>query len=803
VAEASRFGRNAFSGNPDTNGGLSCTACHTAGAPTPVVTLTGPNVVFAGVRYTYIATISGGPQQTAGVNISVSSSAGTLAAQDTTLRLIGDELTHTTPSLFQAGSASFRFHWTAPSYNGPLTLYAAGNSSDGRVDLSGDGIATSTLQIEVRNGTGQPPTPPVVPATVNPVVFATGLTRPLVISHAGDERLFVAEQGGSIRSLAADGSVQPTPFLDLSANVNASGNEQGLLGLAFHPDYAQNGYFYVYYIYEFGPSRNRSRVSRFQVDDSDPERADPDSEWVLLEFAQPYVNHNGGDLHFGPDGFLYIASGDGGNAGDPENRAQNSSSPLGKLLRIDVNRAGAGADCTLAPPGRYAIPPGNAYVDGPGGDGCDEIYASGLRNPWRFSFDSQTGDLWIGDVGQDDFEEISLVIAGGGGGLNFGWRCFEGLQRFSTDQCNGVYLPPVHVLPHSAGDCSVTGGHVYRGFEHAGLFGRYLFSDFCNAAIRTLEITPGGATEETVAAPGAVVTPVTFGINNEGDSFVASLENGTIYQLQDAGPQGTIIGEVDELSIAQPTRDFWQQVNFRNSYTKPVLVVGPLTSNDPAPSTLRLRNVSGSGFEIQLQEWGYLDGAHPTERLGYLVVEAGTHTLLDGTRLAAGRTFANHLWQGVTFGQSFATTPVVFASTATVRGGAAVTERLQGVSSSGFEIRLQEEEAADGQHLAERIDWIAIDTGLGARHEAAITIPGLNHTLTEVALRRGFARAPVILGELQSHRGAEAATLRMRGRTLERVVLHVEEEQSADAEIAHLPELAGYGAFVPGDIRAR
>jgi glucose/arabinose dehydrogenase len=236
--------------------------------------------------------------------------------------------------------------------------------------------------------------------------FATGFTNPIEIVHAGDSRLFVVEQGGIIRILNADGSVNPNPFLNIS-NLVSTGSEQGLLGLAFHPDYDDNGYFYVNYTNTAG----HTVVARYSVNPTDPSLADATSQLPLLTINQPYENHNGGCLRFGPDGYLYIATGDGGSGGDPENRAQNLETLLGKILRIDVDNGNP-----------YVVPATNPFM---GVGGADEIWAYGLRNPWKFSFNRNNGDLWIADVGQNAVEEINKVVSNPGG-LNYGWRCYEG-----------------------------------------------------------------------------------------------------------------------------------------------------------------------------------------------------------------------------------------------------------------------------------------------------------------------------------------------------------------------------------------
>ncbi len=262
--------------------------------------------------------------------------------------------------------------------------------------------------------------------------FASGFTSPVIITHAGDSRLFVGNQTGSVFIVDSAGNVNGEPFLDITGKV-IYGGEQGLLGLAFHPDYKNNGYFYVNYIGE-GDS---THISRFTMLSGNPDKADPASEMSILRIEQPYKNHNGGDLAFGPDGYLYIALGDGGSGGDPENRAQNRSVLLGKILRIDVDNGNP-----------YSIPETNPFYGM--SSVRNEIWALGLRNPWRFSFDRMTGDLWIADVGQNASEEINFQPAGSQGGENYGWRCYEGLQPFNEDNCPGVdilYFPCTHISP--------------------------------------------------------------------------------------------------------------------------------------------------------------------------------------------------------------------------------------------------------------------------------------------------------------------------------------------------------------------
>ncbi|HLE84091.1 MAG TPA: PQQ-dependent sugar dehydrogenase, partial [Thermoanaerobaculia bacterium] len=305
--------------------------------------------------------------------------------------------------------------------------------------------------------------PPAVELALE--LAASGLDLPLGAVHAGDGsgRLFVVEQTGAIRILRS-GAVLPAPFLDLSGQISCCG-ERGLLGLAFHPHFPSDPRLFVHFTEPAGDTR----LVEYRVSAADPDRADPASARLLLAVAQPFANHNGGALAFGPDGLLYLGLGDGGSAGDPFDHAQNPASLLGKILRLDVDRADPG----LA----YAIPPGNALFPGvPGARG--EILALGLRNPWRFGFDRETGDLFIGDVGQNRVEEIDLLPAGSAG-ANLGWRLKEGTGCFQPPA--GCELPglvdPILEYSHAEG-CSVTGGYRYRGAAVAALAGVYLYGDF-------------------------------------------------------------------------------------------------------------------------------------------------------------------------------------------------------------------------------------------------------------------------------------------------------------------------------------
>jgi glucose/arabinose dehydrogenase len=343
--------------------------------------------------------------------------------------------------------------------------------------------------------------------------------RPVDIKNAGDDRLFIVEKAGLIWIMSKDGVKLPTPFLDIVSLVNSGANERGLLGLAFHPDYATNGYFYVNYTGAGG----HTRISRFSRSMADPNLADPGSELILMTVNQPFNNHNAGDLAFGPDGYLYIGMGDGGSGGDPGNRSQNPQDLLGKMLRIDVDGGMP-----------YSIPPSNPFVGSL--DTLSEIWALGLRNPWRISFDRLTGDFWIGDVGQNAWEEIDMEPAGSPGGLNWGWRCYEGFAPYNTGGCGpqNSYDPPVHVYPNNTNTgCSVTGGYVYRGSSYPDLYGKYLYADFCSGRIWAL--FPGsipGSWDNIEVLKGATNQYACLGEDNQGELYIGALNQGKIYRIK-------------------------------------------------------------------------------------------------------------------------------------------------------------------------------------------------------------------------------------------------------------------------------
>lgn len=359
----------------------------------------------------------------------------------------------------------------------------------------------------------EPPTATPVPTDVanfpNPDAYnwetvVSGLERPVDLQHAGDGsgRLFIIEKTGRIR-IIQDGQLLETPFMDIDERVGSIGNEQGLLGMAFYPNYSENGYFYVNYT----DNNGNTVIARYQVTDN-PNLADPDSEVVLLNVSQPFPNHNGGVLAFGPDGYLYAGLGDGGSAGDPRGNAQSLDTLLGKILRLDVDSGEP-----------YGIPPDNPFGD--------EIWAYGLRNPWRFSFDKKNGDLFIGDVGQGNWEEIDYVPAGTPGGLNFGWDYFEGNHPYEgTPPRDAQFVPPVAEYSHGEG-CSVTGGYVYRGSmpEWNGI---YLYGDYCSGTVWGLIRSEGGWQNQALfGAPGRITS---FGQDETGEIYLLT-DGGEILRL--------------------------------------------------------------------------------------------------------------------------------------------------------------------------------------------------------------------------------------------------------------------------------
>ena len=358
------------------------------------------------------------------------------------------------------------------------------------------------------------------PVSIQLQLVNGGLTEPVALASAGDDRLFVVERVGRIQILEPTGNWAAAPFMNITSRVLSTDGEQGLLGLVFHPDYASNGYFYVNYV--TGSGNGTTRISRFSVT-ADPNVADPNSEVILYSIAQPYTNHNGGDLHFGPDGYLYIALGDGGGAGDPQNRAQNLTVAFGKMLRINVNSGSP-----------YSVPSSNPYFS-TGGGVLPEIFMSGLRNPWRFGIDPVNGDIWIGDVGQAVWEEIDFWPGGDNSGPNFGWRCHEGNATYNTTGCGAIanYDFPVAVHAQSTGYCAIVGGRVYHGQNFQRLQGRYIYTDWCSGVFTSLAPNGAGGWVPGTMLSSGVMGYAAIGDAANGELYVCNQQNGDVMRIID------------------------------------------------------------------------------------------------------------------------------------------------------------------------------------------------------------------------------------------------------------------------------
>ncbi len=389
------------------------------------------------------------------------------------------------------------------------------------VVISGTVVVFTPTETPTSTPTPTPtPTPVTVTELPNPSGYAwqevvSGLDHPEGLVNSGDEsgRLFILEQAGRIRILK-DGAVLPTPFLDLTPKVDCCG-ERGLLGLVFHPKYSENGFFYVDYTEKTG-NQLYTVISRFNVSVSDPNQADPNSELRMLHIEQPFQNHKGGQLQFGPDGYLYIGMGDGGSQGDPDGNGQSLETLLGKILRIDVDHDEP-----------YAVPSDNPYVNG---GGLWEIWDYGLRNPWRFSFDRLNGDLYIGDVGQDAWEEIDYLPAGSPGGENFGWNYFEGTHPYRGSPPAGMkFVMPVAEYSHDLGN-AVIGGYVYRGISLPSWQGVYLYGDYGSGRVwGLLHLRDGSWLNALMFETGKQIS--SFGLDEDGEIYLVD-DGGSILMLK-------------------------------------------------------------------------------------------------------------------------------------------------------------------------------------------------------------------------------------------------------------------------------
>lgn len=363
------------------------------------------------------------------------------------------------------------------------------------------------------------------PLEIELVPWAQGLGVGLDITHCGDERLFVARQYGAIFIITDSGQVAQTEFLEISARVLFNG-ERGLLGLAFDPDYATNGHFYVNYI--TGTGNGITRISRFTVS-ADPNVADPNSEVVLISLPQPNPIHQAGGLAFGPDGYLYCSLGDGGGANDPNNEGQDPTSLFGTILRIKPEADGS-----------YSIPPDNPFATAQG-DTLPEIWAYGLRNPYRFGIDPANGDLWIGDVGQELWEELNHWPGGLNTAPNFGWRCYEADSLFMPGECPDSTLLEFPVATHAHSllggpSCAIVGGEVYRGTRYPALVGRHLYTDFCSGELRSIRPDGLGGWQDELLLSTGMLGLSSIGTDSAGELYLTNVIDGFVHQIRDRCP---------------------------------------------------------------------------------------------------------------------------------------------------------------------------------------------------------------------------------------------------------------------------
>ncbi len=399
-------------------------------------------------------------------------------------------------------------------------------------------------------------------------------SNPVYVTHANDlsDRVFVVERLGKIKVLPNDSTTSNVKiFLDVTnLNNGSTYQERGLLGLAFHPNYVSNGYFYIYYT-RIGDGANV--LSRFSRSTNNPDKADSLSEQVLWAVTDPYSNHNGGILFFGLDGFLYCGMGDGGSGGDPGNRAQNTNEMLGKVHRVDVNTTAGGNN--------YGIPASNPFA---GGGGRPEIFTWGHRNPWRVSQDPVTGLIWCGDVGQDAWEEIDLLEVG----KNYGWRCYEGTHTYNTSGCGVItnYTFPIKEYANAGSECSITGGFVYRGVRRPELTGRYIYADYCSAKIWKLKYEGGVITEDALVltAPSSVFS---FGIDQRNELYVCC-SNGIVYRFN----KSDLVGVNNNLNSVP------ENFSLSQNYPNPFNPVTSIKYSVPELSKVKLSIFDINGKEV-------------------------------------------------------------------------------------------------------------------------------------------------------------------------------------------------------------
>ena len=420
-------------------------------------------------------------------------------------------------------------------------------------------------------------------------------TRPVFLTHSNDgtDRIFVVEQRGIIKVFPNDSNItSPITFMDIQGRVDDSGNEMGLLGLAFHPDYSNNRYFYIDYITTTSGVR-KTRISRFTTVAGNPNKDDTNSELILLDITQPYTNHNGGMIMFGLDGYLYIGMGDGGSGGDPQNNAQNLQSLLGKILRINVD--------TTVGSTNYGIPSTNPFYGNPTA-GKEEIFSIGMRNPWRFSQDPVSGNILCGDVGQNAWEEIDLIENGD----NYGWRCYEGNHPYNTSGCLPAsnYTFPIKEYANSGPDCSVTGGYIYRGTRRPELAGRYIYADYCSGKVWKLLYQNGNVSEDQLllTVPWSISS---FGVDQHNELYVVRMDfSGSDSRIYKFNLDSTV-------GIGNGSSTMLKSFSLEQNYPNPFNPETNITNHTPKVSHVKLRVYDSIGRVVRtLVNTTQLAGSH-------------------------------------------------------------------------------------------------------------------------------------------------------------------------------------------------
>ena len=412
----------------------------------------------------------------------------------------------------------------------------------------------------------------------------TNFNQPLALTHAGDERIFIVQKEGKIICINTLTEERYT-FLDIENLVSTNANERGLLGLAMDPDFQNNGHFFVNYTNNQG----NTVIARFSLDSNNPLIASSASKLEIMTINQTYSNHNGGCIAFGKDNYLYIGNGDGGSSGDPQNASQNPQSLLGKMLRIDVSEA------TENEP--YINPADNPYINDPAVR--DEIWAFGLRNPWRFSFDKNNGDLWIGDVGQNVWEEVDYVpFEAFDTAPNFGWRCYEGFAPYNTNNCETAnsYDEPVVVYNNDNDGCSITGGFVYRGCQYPNLYGYYLYIDYCSGRIWGIDADGDDLSNDELLGNFSNFNFASFGEDSNGELYLIGIANGTIYKIVETGAEISF-----NLEKTDPSCDGTEQgiLSFTSSEDEDYW--SDIFWNGVPSSELSINNLAEGAYEIMLQ----------------------------------------------------------------------------------------------------------------------------------------------------------------------------------------------------------